>query len=450
MISIIRSRDNLLCHGGSFLITYRHIEVDAGEETTMAEHIAERLHAPGPKRMLALDGGGTRGIITIAFLERMEVELAQQLTSAGLYQDASDFRLSHYFDMIGGTSVGAMIAAQLALGHSVAEVKERFVAAAREIFRPTAFGMLRSIFDAGPVSRHAQKVVQNETLDSAQLETGLCIVMKRMDTGSVWPITNNPAARFWEAAPVAGSNRQHRRANKDYKLWELIRSSTAAPRFFTHKEVAIVEGLDDGASRGKFIDGAVSPHNSPALKMFMMAGIKGYNLGGGRLTDEGGGKAWQLGEDNLLLVSVGTGSFAAKSNGGNGAAADAIASLQGMISDGTDLGLLLLQWLGRSRRPWVLDRDVRGMLEDGLEIDGVPNKLLTFRRYDMRLEHDDLNSDRCTDVEMSEIIKLRNMVSPANIPRLYELARVAAEAQVSDSDFPVEFKHRWPVETAQD
>ena len=176
------------------------------------------------------------------------------------------------------------------------------------------------MFDAGPVSRHAQKVVQNETLDSALLETGLCIVMKRMDTGSVWPITNNPAARYWEAAPVAGSNRQHRRANKDYKLWELIRSSTAAPRFFTHKEVAIVDGLDDGASRGKFIDGAVSPHNSPALKMFMMAGIKGYNLGGGTLTNEGGGKAWKLGEDNLFLVSVGTGGFAARSKGGNGAA----------------------------------------------------------------------------------------------------------------------------------
>ena len=90
------------------------------------------------------------------------------------------------------------------------------------------------------------------------------------------------------------------------------------------------------------------------------------------------------------------------------------------------------------------------MLEDGLEIDGVPNKLLTFRRYDMRLERDDLNSDRCTDVEMSEIIKLRNMVNPTNIPRLYELACAAAEAQVSDGDFPVEFHHRWPVETSQE
>ena len=106
------------------------------------------------------------------------------------------------------------------------------------------------------------------------------IVMKRMDTGSVWPVSNNPAARYWEPRPVPNSNRA-RRGNKDYKLWELIRSSTAAPHYFSDKRIEIFDGLDDGTGQGSFIDGAVSPHNSPALKMFMMAGIKGYNLGGG-------------------------------------------------------------------------------------------------------------------------------------------------------------------------
>ena len=80
----------------------------------MSEKIRKRLEQPGPKRMLALSGGGTRGIVTIAFLEEIERILAER-TGAG-----DDFRLSQYFDLIGGTSVGALIGIQLALGHSVA------------------------------------------------------------------------------------------------------------------------------------------------------------------------------------------------------------------------------------------------------------------------------------------------------------------------------------------
>ena len=35
------------------------------------------LFAPGPKRILALDGGGVRGAMTVAFLERIEALLCE-------------------------------------------------------------------------------------------------------------------------------------------------------------------------------------------------------------------------------------------------------------------------------------------------------------------------------------------------------------------------------------
>ncbi len=65
------------------------------------------LFGPGPKRVLALDGGGVRGAITVAFLERIETLLSQH--------HGKEVRLGDWFDLVGGTSTGALIAGALAL-----------------------------------------------------------------------------------------------------------------------------------------------------------------------------------------------------------------------------------------------------------------------------------------------------------------------------------------------
>jgi patatin-like phospholipase/acyl hydrolase len=79
--------------------------------------ILERLTAPGPKRILALDGGGVRGTITIGFLEQIERVLRER-------HQRPDLRLCEYFDLIGGTSVGSTLAAGLAIGMEVSELRE--------------------------------------------------------------------------------------------------------------------------------------------------------------------------------------------------------------------------------------------------------------------------------------------------------------------------------------
>ena len=53
----------------------------------------------GPKRILALDGGGIRGILTLEYLEVMESEFRRRFNNP-------DFLLCDYFDLIGGTSTG--------------------------------------------------------------------------------------------------------------------------------------------------------------------------------------------------------------------------------------------------------------------------------------------------------------------------------------------------------
>ena len=48
----------------------------------------DHLFGPGPKRVLALDGGGVRGIISLAYLERLEAMLRDRFEpDAALAQD---------------------------------------------------------------------------------------------------------------------------------------------------------------------------------------------------------------------------------------------------------------------------------------------------------------------------------------------------------------------------
>ena len=55
-----------------------------------------------PRKLLALDGGGIRGVLTLQVLIRME-ELLREKSGQG-----EGFRLCNFFDYIGGTSTGAI------------------------------------------------------------------------------------------------------------------------------------------------------------------------------------------------------------------------------------------------------------------------------------------------------------------------------------------------------
>jgi uncharacterized protein len=59
--------------------------------------------------VLALDGGGTKGVYTLGVLKELEAHLQKPL-----YQ---------YFDLIYGTSTGSIIASLLALGKTVTEIE---------------------------------------------------------------------------------------------------------------------------------------------------------------------------------------------------------------------------------------------------------------------------------------------------------------------------------------
>lgn len=413
----------------------------------MSQLIAERMAEQRPKRMLALDGGGTRGIISLGFLAEIEALLAKRFAAQGYYGgDASRFRLAHYYDMIGGTSGGSMIAAQLAWGERVEDIERRFKHSAPKIFRRKLGGqvgnwlfgelgdranrLLGTLFDARTVRGVVWGVVGNATLGSDDLKTGLTIIAKRVDTGSVWALNNNPGGRYYHI-------------NKVYPLPDLIRASTAAPTYFSPASIGIF-GAKVGDVRGTFVDGGISPHNNPALKLLLMAGIRGYNLGGARKDDSDYPKCWRLGSRNLLITSVGTGSHAHKVASVNNGA-DAASVLLGMAGDGQELGMTILQWLSSPRRPWEVDRMYGDLSGDMIgEVYGSPDGVLSFHRYDIKLEDKWLEANLGYRTTPAELKRLQDFTRVASIEALHELAREAAKQQVDATDFPDDFDgHLW-------
>src|SRR5690606_140585 len=251
---------------------------------TLFEHLSPDT---GAKRILALDGGGVKGMLTLGMLKVLEDELRRR---AG---GDRALRLSDYYDLIGGTSTGAIISTGLALGLSVEELIELYMRLGPEVFGRTAGDgvFLGSRFDSKKLRRALHGVLSTRTLGSQDLRTGLAIHAKRIDTGSPWVVTNHPLGVFYDPPGESGIF-----PNKRYRLVDLVLASAAAPTFFD--EIVIDIGFDEKrrpVQTGYFVDGAVSANNNPGLQLLMLALAPPYRFG------------WKPGADNLMMTSCGTG-----------------------------------------------------------------------------------------------------------------------------------------------
>lgn len=326
-------------------------------------HLDKRLAQGRSKRILALDGGGVRGLITLGILEAIERELAGR-------SGRPDFVLSDYFDLIAGTSTGSIIATGLAMGMKVDDLVRLYLKYSPSIFPKTRRkGLLVNKYDAAPLEKLLTEVVGDEALETQKLKTGLMICAKRMDTDSAWVLTNNPAAKYWDCEDDSFF------PNRLYKIRMLVRASTAAPTFFAPVLIDISSGKKGFKKEtGLFVDGAISGHNSPALQSVLTAILPAYGFG------------WQPGEDRLLVISVGTGwrrdrrdpaAFIKQNPMSQG-----IAALQGLINDTVKNDLMVMQALSNPKLAWPINSEVGGL--EGAVI--APTPLFAFQRYDAGLD----------------------------------------------------------------
>jgi hypothetical protein len=371
----------------------------------------DKLTGTGPKKLLAIDGGGIRGVIALEVLAKIE-----RLLGSG----DPRFRLADYFDLIAGTSTGAIIAVGLSLGMAVDDIRRFYLESGAEMFARA--GLLRRYtyykFEDEKLAAKLKAEFGAETkLGSTKLQTLLIVVMRNATTDSPWPLSNNPYAKY---------NRPDRDdCNLNLPLWQLVRASTAAPVYFPPEVVTV------GRHEFVFVDGGITSYNNPAFLAFLMATVPAYWV------DRPPEVTWPAatGTDKLLVVSVGT-----------GAAADANAELApdqmnllfnaGRLPSALMYAALteqdvLCRVFGDCLIGDVIDSEVKDLIGEGGR-GPVEPKLFTYVRYSADLGRNGLDAMGLNRIRAEDVQKLDSV---AAIPQMREVGWAVAERKVKPEHF---------------
>lgn len=192
------------------------------------------------RRILSLDGGGIRGLVSCLWLEGVEDALAQ----------AGKPGLLRNFDLIAGSSTGAIVACGLALGLQPAKLAELYRQNRHLIFpgmadrlwsratRMFTQGVSAPRYDAKGLEKVLKKVFGAATLGQAKKP----LLVTSYDTIGRKPVV------FKSFKPE----------HANLPMWEVCRASTAAPTYFPAHAMK-VEGRACA-----MIDGGVVANNPTA------------------------------------------------------------------------------------------------------------------------------------------------------------------------------------------
>jgi predicted acylesterase/phospholipase RssA len=387
-----------------------------------------KMAKTGPRKLLALDGGGMRGLISIEVLARIEELVREQTRNPKAV-------LADYFDYIAGTSTGSIIGTCLALGHTVDEVRNIYLNHGPHMFdRGAIWRRFRSLYplkvypymlcnllwglagrrfarsyaeypDTPLIETYSRPEViggDDVQLGSDHLRTLLMVTMANATTDSPWPVSNNPLAKY--NAP------DHSSTNASIPLWQLVRASSAAPTIFPPQEIRI------GGKSFVFIDGGITSYNNPAFQLFLQATLEPYKL------------CWPTGEREMLLVSVGTGFNPEEAPGLRGRDMGFYRQAKG-----TAIGLfnaamfqqdLLCRAFGKCVAGDLLDREVGALT--GIGKRPVAEPLFTYARYNADLTTGGLAALGLSDISVGDV-RETDAVTPQAMEQLRAIGRAVAK-----------------------
>jgi patatin-like phospholipase/acyl hydrolase len=187
-------------------------------------------------RILSLDGGGIRGLITAIWLDKLETELGKPL--------------NQHFDLISGTSTGSILATAIGLGIPAKKIIKLYKQHGAAIFPraiPRRLNRITRVFAEG---FSAPKYSPNG------LETCLQDVFEGATLGDLAKPSLIFSYNVFKCDPLVFKS--HKEEYKDIPAWQAVRASCSAPTYFP----AMVMQL--GQSELPLIDGGVAANNPSA------------------------------------------------------------------------------------------------------------------------------------------------------------------------------------------
>lgn len=237
-------------------------------------------------RILALDGGGIRGILPGTILTYLEEQIRKETGNEEAY-------IGEYFDFLAGTSTGGI----LCLSYIIPDANGKFIYSAREALN-VYLERGGEIFDAAL----SKKIVSlggilDEKYRAKELEQTLLNYFKDRQLSEVLKPCLIPAydmenrrAHFFTSVDA------RRREENDYFLRDIGRATSAAPTFF---EPVLVRPLK-GNSKA-FIDGGVFANNP-----VMCAYAEARNIAFSEVLQDVRKPDFPTAK-NMLILSIGTG-----------------------------------------------------------------------------------------------------------------------------------------------
>ncbi len=196
-----------------------------------------KLNITKKRAILCLDGGGMRGILTIQLLKKLE-----EVAGMPCYQ---------LFDMVAGTSTGAIIAGLIVTGHTAADIEKKYESLITEVFdhkllhyrflRPPAF------------SKEKYRELLKEIINDVSLEQACAAT----DTDLMITSQDMSAAEETFFSCFKQADGTYHGTYKDVLLRAVMETTMSAPTYFYPFE--------------RFVDGGTTTYNNPSLAAFMEA-----------------------------------------------------------------------------------------------------------------------------------------------------------------------------------